>query len=111
MEMMVITTINSMMVKPRRRSFALPVRICAAISCLLRCFRKYIEYVLSTAALRLRVVLHASFSPVRGTRERIFGDPPQELHLLVHLARFLYAFHQHFQRFRITFRTDFRGRK
>src|ERR1035441_8979562 len=106
MTMIVITTINSTKVKPRRRCMAcrarpfagLPFCIGLSIGCLFLCLAVHVEYALAAPALALGVVLVATHAPFSLPGERIRWDAPQEANLLALRARQLHAFHQDVQR-------------
>src|SRR5450755_1027778 len=92
--MMVITTIISTKVKPRRR-FSLPFCIGCSIGCLVAGLGIDVEDALAAPARGVRFVLIAAHSPLALTGERIHRNPPQEAHLLAVGAWKLHPIHQH----------------
>src|ERR1039457_4570233 len=88
--MIVITTINSTKVKPRRRFLArrarsftgLPFCVGLSIGCLFLCLAVHVEHALAAPAKRLGVVLVAAHAPFDLARKRIPGDAARKALLL-----------------------------
>src|SRR5450755_4937465 len=96
-EMMAITTINSMRVKPQcgRRAhptvclllkFALPLRIRGPIACLVNRCREHIEDVLPSPGTGLGVVLHAALAPIGVAGHGVLGHTAEKADLAGSLA-------------------------
>src|ERR1019366_2874357 len=115
--MIVITTINSTKVKPRRRFLArrarsftgLPFRVGLSIGCLFLCLAVYVEYALAAPAQAFGVVLVAAHAPFGLPHERIRRDAAQEAHLLAVRARQFHTFHQDVQSLGPVIRAEFLG--
>src|SRR4051812_40581682 len=100
--MIVIVTISSMNVKPRRR---LPLRIGPATAVLLHGLTVHIEHTLPAPTLTLGIILIATQAPLGLAGEGIHGNASKETHLLAVRAGKLHAFDQKIQRLRIIIRT------
>src|SRR6185437_16529294 len=94
--MMVLTTISSTNVKPRRLR-PLPLRIGAAIGSLLGCLAIHIEYILTSPTGALGVVCVAAHAPLRGPREGVARNAAEEADFFAVRAIELLAFDQNVQ--------------
>src|ERR1051326_6471291 len=101
--MIVMTTISSTKVNPRRdlprhgrpkAGAKLPFRIIGSIGRLLRCLAIHIEHALPAPREALRIVLIAAQSPLGLAGERVHRNPSQEAHLLAVGTGQLDAFHR-----------------
>src|SRR5215469_17115924 len=105
--MIVITTIISTNVKPRRRRQSLPafgflpIGIIGAIARFLHCLAMYVEHVLPAPALRGGFVLVAAQRPLGGVRERIDWNLSQKIQLLPVGTWHLDSFYKDVEAFRI----------
>src|SRR3954452_14870874 len=104
--MIVITTINSTKVKPRRRFIdlpapfrtgLLPLRIRRSIRCLILRLTVYVKHALTAPTQRLGVVLVAAQAPFGLARERVHRDAAEEPHLLAVRSRQLHALYQNLE--------------
>src|SRR5205823_1780978 len=93
--MMLITTISSTKVNPRRERESLPVCIGPPIRILVHGFGVYIEDVLAAPIVGGRIVLVAADSPLGSMGERIHRDATQELHdFAIRALRQFHTLHQ-----------------
>src|SRR5690242_3366941 len=93
--MMAITTMSSIMVKPRLRSarraselnlywkklFISPVRIFRAVNSRGGRQRENVKHVLATPTTGIRIVLHRALAPVGVSRHGVHGNAPEKAHV------------------------------
>src|SRR2546426_134640 len=96
--MIVITTMSSTKVKPRRRR-RLPLCIRSSTGILIHGFAVDVKDTLAAPTLTLRVVLIAAHAPLGLPGERVQRNAAEEAHLLSIGPRQLHAFHQDIEGF------------